>query len=849
GGFVINGQGANDQSGCSVAAAGDVNGDGLADLIVGAFFSDPAAGSNAGRSYVVFGQSSGAGIDLSAVEAGTGGFVINGQGANDQSGGSVAAAGDVNGDGLADLIVGASNGDPAAGSYAGRSYVIFGSTTGTFGPTFVDDMGTAGNDTITGTVAAETYVGDAGDDSLTGGGGADVLYGGAGDDTLVVNASNVTALASALGAGGNTAQLARIDGGSGLDTLKLAGSGITLNLSLVANQGASTPDSSSRLESIERIDLTGSGNNTLVLGVSDVQDMAGMNLVNSTTPGWTSGSYTLPAQSARHQLIVDRNLGDTVTLSGTWTAMGTVSNGATTYTVHDSSTGLAQVLVANVNVAPTLDLDANDSSTATGSGYQSIYFPGGSPVAIADSDTVITDLDDVNMVSATITLTNFQADDLLSTSGALPGSIVVSSYNIATGVLTLSGAGTLAQYQTAIGQVRLSNSAGAPDTTTRLVTVVVNDGDEDSAAATASISVNKTPTTPTDSNAGTNAVAESAAAGATVGITASATDPDGDTVSYSLPDNAGGRFAIHSATGVVTVLDATLVNYETATFHSITVRASDGNAFADKSFTIAVSNVAPGSAADSNAGANTVSEGASTGAGVGITALATDIHGGAISYSLTSNEGGRFAIDSTTGVVTVANAALLNYETETSHGIMVRAQDASGASSANTGFTITLTNVAPSAPTDSNAGANSVSESATNGATVGITAASSDVHGGTVTYSLADDAGGRFVIHSSTGVVTVQNAALLNYESAASHAITVRASDGTAFTDQAFTIGVTNVAPASPADSNLVANTVSEGAVNGAAVGITAASSDIHGGAISYSLTSNEGGRFAIDST
>src|SRR5688572_22556458 len=126
GGFVINGQSAGDRSGKRVASAGDFNGDGLDDLIVGAYRSDPNGLGDAGRSYVIFGRSEGDPAALSDVAAGTGGFVINGHCADDGSGYSVAGAGDVNGDGIADLIVGALRGDPAAGTNAGRSYVVFG---------------------------------------------------------------------------------------------------------------------------------------------------------------------------------------------------------------------------------------------------------------------------------------------------------------------------------------------------------------------------------------------------------------------------------------------------------------------------------------------------------------------------------------------------------------------------------------------------------------------------------------------------------------------------------------------------------------------------------------------------
>ena len=83
-----------------------------------------------GTSYVVFGQASGfaANIDLSSLD-GTTGFKLSGAAAGDHSGFSVASAGDVNGDGFADLIVGAGSADPN-GSASGASYVVFGKASG-----------------------------------------------------------------------------------------------------------------------------------------------------------------------------------------------------------------------------------------------------------------------------------------------------------------------------------------------------------------------------------------------------------------------------------------------------------------------------------------------------------------------------------------------------------------------------------------------------------------------------------------------------------------------------------------------------------------------------------------------
>jgi len=125
-GFVINGVGAYDYSGTSVSAAGDINGDGIDDLIIGAPNARPS-GAYSGTSYVVFGsdQAWASALNLSSLD-GANGFVINGVGGYDYSGTSVSAAGDINGDGIGDLVIGAPDAS-FGGGYAGASYVLFGS--------------------------------------------------------------------------------------------------------------------------------------------------------------------------------------------------------------------------------------------------------------------------------------------------------------------------------------------------------------------------------------------------------------------------------------------------------------------------------------------------------------------------------------------------------------------------------------------------------------------------------------------------------------------------------------------------------------------------------------------------
>ncbi|MCP5014655.1 MAG: cadherin repeat domain-containing protein, partial [Ketobacter sp.] len=251
-----------------------------------------------------------------------------------------------------------------------------------------------------------------------------------------------------------------------------------------------------------------------------------------------------------------------------------------------------------------------------------------------------------------------------------------------------------------------------------------------------------------------------------------------------------------------------------------------------QTFTVAVNDVDEfdvTTPVDTDAAANAVAEDAANGTAVGVTALASDADAttNAVTYSLDDNAGGRFQIDANTGVVTVADNTLLDYETATSHDVTVRATSADGSTDTDT-FTINLTDADEadvSVPVDSDAAADQVNENVANGTVVGVTAFATDPDGtDTVTYSLSDDAGGRFQIDANTGVVTVAGA--IDREAAASYDIEVTATstDGSTAV-QTFTVAVNDVDEfdvTTPVDTDAAANAVAEDAANGTAVGVTA---------------------------
>ncbi len=165
-GIVLQGSSATDGFGRSVAGVGDVNGDGYGDLIVGADYASPGGRINAGTASVFHGSAAGPALMANRV--------LEGLAPGDYFGQSVAGAGDLNGDRFADVVVGAPGANPSGRNNAGTASVYLGTGSG---------IPVAPATTLAGGVindALGTSVASAGDVNLDG--YSDVIAGAAGAD-------------------------------------------------------------------------------------------------------------------------------------------------------------------------------------------------------------------------------------------------------------------------------------------------------------------------------------------------------------------------------------------------------------------------------------------------------------------------------------------------------------------------------------------------------------------------------------------------------------------------------------------------------------------------------------------
>jgi len=536
-GFRLDGVAAGDTSGCSVAAAGDVNGDGFADLFIGAKLADPN-GVNSGASYVVFGKASGfaSAINLSSLN-GTTGFRLNGVAAADASGSAVASAGDVNGDGRPDLIIGAYQADPNGNSDAGSTYVYFSPASGgaTYrGTTLADRLsGTSDGDTINGYSGNDILNGNAGDDTITGGTGNDTIDGGAGNDTVKW----------AVGDGNDTVTL-----GTGTNSIDFGANAYTY-----VDSGA------------QRVFTIGSASVTVTDWTTGTNSVVSYNQAPSITSGGSASFAENSAGTAYTATGTDPNSDPlTYTLGGVDAARFNINtiSGAVTFK-------------AAPNFEAPTDAGANNVYDITVTAFDGSLSSAAQPVAIT-----VTNVNEApsitsggsasfaeNATGTAYTATGTDPDSGTTLTYAL-GGVDAARFNLNTS----SGAVTFK----AAPNFEAPTDAGANNVYD--ITVTASDGGLTSAARAVAITVTNVNEAPSITSGGSASFAENATG--TV-YTATGTDPDANTtLSFALGGVDAAWFNIDAASGVVTFqaspdfeapADAGANNV-----YDITVTASDG---------------------------------------------------------------------------------------------------------------------------------------------------------------------------------------------------------------------------------------------------------------------------------
>jgi Ca2+-binding RTX toxin-like protein len=346
---------------------------------------------------------------------------------------------------------------------------------------------------------------------------------------------------------------------------------------------------------------------------------------------------------------------------------------------------------------------------------------------------------------------------------------------------------------------------------------------------------------PTDIALSASAVNESGAGGSPIG-TLTATDPNaGDTFTYTIVNDPDGKFQIVG--NELQVRAGATLNYEAATSHQVTIRVTDqGNLSYDKTFTIVVNNVneAPASLTLAGSSAN---ESAAGGALIG-TLTGTDPDAGStLTYSILSDPDSKFQVVG--NQLQVRNGATLDYEAKTSHQVTVRVTDQGGLAYDKT-FTIVVNNIEPEnpngqAPTDITLSATSVNENST---LVGLLGATDPNAGDTFTYALVDDPDGKFEIVGNQ--LQVRSSTVLDYETKASHTVTIRVTDQAGLTyDKAFTITVNNVNEA-PSTISLSNTNVSESSAGATVIGTLGTVDPDMGDTFVYSVANDPDGKFQI---
>ncbi|MDE0637747.1 MAG: cadherin domain-containing protein, partial [Candidatus Poribacteria bacterium] len=317
-----------------------------------------------------------------------------------------------------------------------------------------------------------------------------------------------------------------------------------------------------------------------------------------------------------------------------------------------------------------------------------------------------------------------------------------------------------------------------------------------------------------DDTSTTRSIAENTAPGIDIGSPISATDPDGDTLTYSLSGTDASSFSIVSTSGQLQTSAA--LDYETKTSYSVTITVSDGSLTDSITVTIKVTDVdeTPTNNApvfsEGTSATRSVAENTASGTNIGNAVAATDADDDTLTYTLGGTDAASFSIVSTSGQLQTSTS--LDYETKNSYSVTVSVSDGNGGSDSIT-VTINVTDVSETrandpptnnAPefTEGTSTTRTVAENTASGTNIGSAVSATDADDDTLTYTLGGTDASSFSIVSTSG--QLQTSGALDYETKTSYSVTVSVSDGNGGSDSiTVTINVAELIGTSIINTNI----------------------------------------------
>ncbi len=357
-----------------------------------------------------------------------------------------------------------------------------------------------------------------------------------------------------------------------------------------------------------------------------------------------------------------------------------------------------------------------------------------------------------------------------------------------------------------------------------------------------------------EGDSATRSIPENSPVGTGVGAPLTATDQDGDTLTYTLTGDDAASFDIDADTGQLSAREGVAYDYEARTAYTVTVQVSDGGGTSSIAVTVNLTDVNDAPVFDEGDGATrSIPENSPAGTGVGAPLTATDQDGDTLTYTLTGDDAAFFDIDADTGQLSAREGVAYDYETKSTYSVTVQASDGNDFSSI--AVTVNLTDVNDLPVFDEGDSATrSIPENSPAGTIVGAPLSATDQDGDALTYTLLGDVddGASFDIDADTGQLSAREGVVYDYESKPTYSVTVQVSDGhgNGSSSIAVTVNLTDANDAPVFDEGGSATrSIPENSPAGTGVGAPLSATDQDGDTLTYTLSGDDAASFDIEAS